>query len=640
MTVARHCRRTPGSHPDTYAERLRGHGTPGACGQFVLHDQPLVTIADPRDTSLYGTGLDMLWVAGDGNRPTIWNGAALAPGAPDPLTLVGVPTAEVAPYQLAAGTDVACERHSGASDRISIVPRDPAAGLDAIMIAFGRWPLAGWTGRYLSTRSGATGQGVEIYSLDETRLQTYVRTAGGVFSSSTSPVGAVAPGAVFFGATLLNRVADTITIWTPAGAGAAAAFADGAIVGGGIGIAARPSAANILEAGGGIIAVAYLIGAGLAASWAAGAYAKCMELRRRLTGLTAVAGADPTFVRATAGSRLDRNGRLWIYSSGLARAGDSERLLVEPTRINKCYRNTGIPVGALAEQIGDDASTATGVADAASLALVGLADLGPNVCNYVNASGATRYIRCGAATGATTRHALSVYADVWGGGASRIGWWDTAGPGWTDVGSAGDNYVRVVYPDLVPPSATCVACLAIPNGGNLAWIGEQNEGSGSANECTVTSVIPNTATAATAQRNADSLTSVTVPPNGGGSVELVVEPQGWGGAGNTVATLYNTGSGSAVLWGDTAGTWRCLIDGTTTLDSGVAPVDGTAHHIRLRWVQGVGMSIEVRLASTMALLGRVDGAYDGTLLGAGGTWQLAGGPVAVSGLRAYRNGGG
>jgi hypothetical protein len=29
-----------------------------------------------------------------------------------------------------------------------------------------------------------------------------------------------------------------------------------------------------------------------------------------------------------------------------------------------------------------------------------------------------------------------------------------------------------------------------------------------------------------------------------------------------------------------------------------------------------------------------------SVLGAGGTWQVAGGPVSVSGLRASRNGGG
>jgi uncharacterized lipoprotein YmbA len=77
------------------------------------------------------------------------------------------------------------------------------------------------------------------------------------------------------------------------------------------------------------------------------------------------------------------------------------------------------------------------------------------------------------------------------------------------------------------------------------------------------------------------------------------------------------------------------------MDSGIAPADGVQHHVRLRWKTGVGMSMEVRLASTMALLARIDAAYDGTLAAAG-TWQLAnnGGPASVQLIQAKRNGGG
>jgi hypothetical protein len=634
--MSRRCN-TPGSHPDEFGDRLRHGGTPGQCGQYTTHSIGCTTIRNPRDTTLYGDGLDFLWVAGDGNAPTIWQGAA---NVANRLTLAGVPVAEVAPFQTAALADVAMERHSGASYRFNATARDPAAGQDAVVIVVGRMPLdTTGSGRFFSTYSVAAGQGIILYTASDNQLGAYVQTAGG-FATSIPAAGHVFPGGLFTSALIYDRAADTVTLWTPGATGAAGAVVDGAIVGGGIGIGADPDSVLPLESGGGIIAAAYIIGAGYAADWAAGGYARCVELTRRLTGLESGYGAAPAFTRATGGSRLDRNGRLWIYSSGLARSGDSERLLVEPTRINRCYRNTGIPVGALAEQIGDDASTATGVDDSAALALLGLQDWGPNVCSYTNASGATRYIRCGAATGAVTRFALSVYGDIVAGAGPRIGWWDTAGPGWTDVGAASDGYARAVFPDLVPPAATCVCCLAVPDGCTYYWIAEQCEGSGSADECTVTSPIPNWATAATAQRNLDDLVHPLNPDDIGGSVELVAEPQGWGGAGNTVPVLFNTGAGVAVLYADrTTGTWTAEIDGTTALDSGVAPVDGTAHHIRLRWVQGLGMSIEVRLAATMALLGRADAAYDGTLSGAG-TWEIAGGPVLVGGLLCKRNGGG
>ena len=615
----------PGSHPDTFGERLRGHGTPGACGQFVTYDQPMTSIANPRDVTLYGTGLDMLWVAGDANRPTIWNGAPLAPGDPDPLVLAGGGAQAVAPYQLAGGADVGIEINAGGS-RSSAVPRDPAAGQDAIFYALGLTAAGTAAGLIIiSTWTGA--QGLRIF-LNGAIFGALAQTNGGAAGIAYSPAGSRSSSSLCAMMLIYNGAANTITAWSAAGASAPVAVPAGVMVGSGIVV------------GEGLMVGAYLIGAGLAAQWAADTYYKCRELHHRLAGTWPRMGWMPTFTRATARSRTDRNGRLWIYSSGMPAAGDSERLIAEPTRINRCYRNIGIPVGALAEQIGDDASTATGVADAAALAATGLASWGPNVCSYVNASGATRYIRCGAATGAVTRFALSVYGDVIGGAGPRIGWWDTAGPGWTDIGAAPDGYNRAVFPDLVPPANTCVCCLAIPNGCTYYWIAEQCEGSGSANECAVTSPIPNWATAATAQRNADDMRTVLVPASNTGSVELVAEPQGWGGAGNTVAVLYNSGAGAAVLWADTAtGTWQCAIDGTTTLDSGVAPVDGTPHRIRLRWVTGVGMSIEVR-SMAGAVLGRVAGAYDGSLSGAGGVWEIAGGPVLVSEFRMSRNGGG
>lgn len=629
---------TPGSHPDTFGERLRNHGTPGACGQFVLWDQEMTSIANPRDPLLYGPGLDMLWVAGDGNRPTIWNGAALAPGDPDPLMLGGAPVAEVAPYQLESGADVALEGLNGATTRRSIVARDPAAGQDAVVIALWSMPTAGAGGETIfGTRVGA--QGIHLALSAANRIQFLTQTAGGA-GASTLAAGDVSQSSISFAVGIYDRTAGTAQLWTPGGVPGAGAVAAGAIAGAGIGIACRPNGGSVLGAGSGLLVVAYLIGAGIAPLWSADTYYRCRELRHRLAGTWPRMGGMPTFTRATARSRYDRNGRLWIYSSGMPAAGDSEREGSSPTRINKCYRNIGIPVGALAEQIGDDASTATGVADVAALAAAGLASWGPNVCSYVNATGATRYIRCGAATAAVTRHALSVHGDIIAGAGPRIGWWDTAGPGWTDVGAAPDNYARAVYPDIVPPSNTCVCCIAVPNGCTYYWIAEQCEGSGSANECTVTSPIPNWSAVATAQRNAESMRTALVPPSDGGAVEIVVEPQNWGGAGNTVAVLYNSGAGGAVLYADiTTGTWTAAIDGTTVLDSGVAPVDGTAHRIRLRWVTGVGMSIEVR-DMTGAVLGRADGPFDGSLSGAGGVWEIAGGPVAVSDFRMLRNGGG
>jgi hypothetical protein len=136
-----------------------------------------------------------------------------------------------------------------------------------------------------------------------------------------------------------------------------------------------------------------------------------------------------------------------------------------------------------------------------------------------------------------------------------------------------------------------------------------------------------------------TLTTTETPSSLQGSVEAYFTPRGWSGAGaGTPGFLYLTGGGGAVVY-VTGGTWRAAVDGTTVMDSGIAPADGVEHHITLRWKTGVGMSMEVRLASTGALLARVDAAYDGSLAAAG-TWQFAnsGGPAMVRGLRTYRNG--
>lgn len=622
---------------DLFGPRLERHrDTAGSCGQHIPAAGAFTCIENARDPLLYGEGLDFLWVAGDGNAPTWWNGAA---NAVDRFTLVDVPVVEAAPWQTAGLTQASIERHTGASYRFNATARDPAAGQDAVIVVVGRMPLdTTGANAIFSTYSIAAALGLVIYTAADTQLGAYVQTSGGL-GASVPAAGHVALGSIFVAVLLYDRTADTVTLWTPGATGAATAIVDGAIVGGGISLGAHADGTSIIESGAGIAVAAYIIGAGHAATWAAGAYAKCKEVGAKLTGAYQQMDAVPTLTRATPATWIDQASRYWFASMTTLRAGDDTGALLEPTRTNLCYRNVGIPLGALAEQIGDDASTATGVDDAAALAAVGLTDWGPNVCSYANATGASRYIRCGAATGAVTRFSLSVFADIIAGAGPQIGWWDAAGPGWSNVGAITDGYARTVYEDLTPPAATCVACIHVPDGCTLYWIGEQCEGSGHATYCHSTTPIPNWAAAATQARNIDDLVFAHDPDDACGSVELVVEPRGWSGAeGGTPGLLYLTGSGNPVLY-VTTGTYRCNIDGTTELDSTIAPADGTAHHIRLRWT-GALMSIDVRLASTMALLARVDGAYDGSLRGAG-SWELApGAAVRVRGFKCYRSGGG
>ncbi len=144
-----------------------------------------------------------------------------------------------------------------------------------------------------------------------------------------------------------------------------------------------------------------------------------------------------------------------------------------------------------------------------------------------------------------------------------------------------------------------------------------------------------TATAATATRLQDVLTTVEDPPDLSGRFEITIEPVRWSGAAaGTAGFVYLSGSGNPAIWVET-GTWRARIDGTTNLDSGVAPVAGTGHRICLAWKTGGQQSIEVWDGGT--LLARVASAYDGTLYSAG-TWQVAAqASVYVRDIQALRN---
>jgi len=224
-----------------------------------------------------------------------------------------------------------------------------------------------------------------------------------------------------------------------------------------------------------------------------------------------------------------------------------------------------------------------------------------------------------------------------GAGVPRHGF-STAGGAFTAVGNVAANYARSSGTGM-PAAATDKQAVEIPAGASMyfvLWTAGRLIGARVPDE------VPSLAAAGASTTVAmGTVTTTETPSSLGGSVELRLTPRGWGGAGaGTPGFLYLSGGGGAVVY-VTGGTWRAAIDGTTVLDSGVAPVDGVEHHIRLRWVTGVGMSIEVRTASTMALLARVNGAYDGSLQAAG-TWQLAnnGGPAKVRGFRTHRNGGG
>ena len=89
-------------------------------------------VSDARDLANAG-GLggvfgipDFLWVAGDGNTPTIG----------PTMTVVGTPTVDTTPYVLSDGTPVPAEYYDGASSRVTVSEVDPGANQDVIALVF------------------------------------------------------------------------------------------------------------------------------------------------------------------------------------------------------------------------------------------------------------------------------------------------------------------------------------------------------------------------------------------------------------------------------------------------------------------------------------------------------------------------
>jgi hypothetical protein len=605
----------------------------------MLGDLPLFFVSDPRDTSLYGSGLDVLWVAGDGNRPSIWQGAALAPADPDPLTATGSPASEVSPLQLENGTAVAIEGFDGSTCRTTATDVLPTAGEDGIvhMLVDARTSMGTYA---ITTRNAPGTRGWLLYkgALNESTL--YVNTDVTTSSRNMAASNTLALLSIImdFAGGGLHYLKNGVKI------GATDALA-GTISGGGLGIGSHTN--GLFKAKIGVLALSLINGVGLGAAWTADSYAKVLELTRRLLGAAPRMGSSPTLTRATAAS-WSSQGRHAHASIGAYRGGGDDGIALDATSVNEAYANcdpqatTGVSVTGG----GSTPATLTAVSDAAELATVLDTDgattvdgtrWGPNVLKLDNSAGdAPAYAYGGAATGNTTARSSQVIARQTGAGGAELGTRDASSGAFTShvAVRAGGHYGHVVAHGITPGDTDEQLAVHAPAGTVVFFVGQGRE---SKPRCS--RPIQNVATAATATRNQDVVALGHTPVDAQGSIELVVKPHLWSANEMGTVGLLTRVTGAPAILTAPSGTWVLALDGSTSLDSGVAPATGVAHRIRIRWV-GASMSIEVRLASTDALLGRANGTYDGTLAGSG-AWQLAAGAsVSVRDVRCHRNGSG
>jgi hypothetical protein len=608
----------PGMNGDVFVPG--GGYPPGIIGQSILLDHPFTHIADPRGLadadglgSIFGVPT-FLWVAGDGNSPT------LGPA----LSVTGTPDAIVSPYQLESGSDVAGEEYDGTEYRNTATIVDPSAGDDIIVFALVKNSyLPGGTEVVISNRTG--GAGWVLYSnsgnariLVSDGVGTVFRSLTWLFASFSLLIAVIDGNGNMY--LLRNGIASASAV-TPA---AGKIGADQ-----GLAVASYAGGAAPFGLGGQIIFAGFQYGTGIADAWIADSFALAKDFTQRFTGTKPRQGADGTFTRASAASWQDRNDVWHIASDGLPRAGDSEGLRAAPTRENKVYNTINPQVTTGWSTTG---GTHTVPSDAAQLATDDLQVFGPNVHQFVP-GGADQIIYGGAATGNLNKHSSSIFLRGLAGGESvDVGVRDASSGVFTNHQTVvlTTSWQRVVIKGWTPGDTDEVFGLDCDTGDTILFIQPQMEQGDIA-----TSPIPNWQTAATATRVAEMMTTSETPSDIQGSIQVELTPLGF--------SQVDLPSGVNEVIGRSGGALGLLImitnsgyrayDTASNVQAGTV-TDGVTERIRSRWGDS-GLSIDVGGA-------RASTVYSGTLRDVG-TVEIA--PTAnvevgIRDLRAYRNGDG
>lgn len=294
-------------------------------------DLPCTYIRNPRTelTSIVGTASNFLWVAGDGNTPTI--GPA--------LTATGSPGSVESPYQLEDGTALNWETYTGAeyrrkADDATLTPADNEDFVIAALVNLPRDTttyyeiLGSWgnssKGWFLGAYTGTGDIALSIYA-----------------NSMSMPYVSAALGRVAMLVFVVNRDGNA-TGYLNGVAGTPAATPAGSIPTGHVSLGTRGDTSWTYK--GGILFTAFWKGSGLNEIWTANSNELIKKVTAAFTGTLPRAGGLPTFARNSAASWKDRNGRYWLASPGLPRAGDKQTnsesgIRLAAARTNYAYRN-------------------------------------------------------------------------------------------------------------------------------------------------------------------------------------------------------------------------------------------------------------------------------------------------------------
>jgi len=522
---------------------------------------------------------------------------------------VGFPT----PWIDCCGQQRTCCRFvDNGSYRYTTAPIDPAVGEDTVVIALvnGLSPHPTVT-RYLASTRSSGQDGWTIQVVNATYILRFTAASGANINIGL-------PNGSGHGWTLLVCMIDNtgwLRFWANGALIAPVAWGGG-LAGSARGIGINGNPGGTTDYASLISRVAVWYGVGIAGAGAiANDAAWNARLARVVFGIRESYARAATFTRASVALARPPNA-YGVIAAGAPRAGNTYGEIFAPQRENKVY-NTHSPIATTGWAATGGMVLST-VDDWAAKIAGGVGGAGPNALQAVNATGAPQVLYNAAPCGNVNAHSLGVNGRISAGaGAVSIGLRDSGTGVFTNLGAVNDGYATRTYIDnTIPPGVANAFAIQIANG--VTWRQEWPQ----LEESVVASLpIPNIATAATATRQQDVLTTAEDPTDLSGRFELTIEPIRWSGAAaGTPGFVYLSGSGNPAIWVE-GGTWRARIDGTTNLDSGVAPVAGVAHRIALTWLTGFDQRIEVWDAAG-TLLARVTSAYDGTLYSAG-TWQIA-----------------
>jgi len=370
------------------------------------------------------------------------------------LTTTGTPTADITPWDDQDGVAVPTTVFGGAACLTSAVSIDPL-DTDDLVIGLLCRRLANQTAFLFTNKTAGGLKLFQIYTVLNQPAYIFCQVAGDVTREQIIPV--YIGEWSWINVVVKNGVSVQYRLNGALGGAALGAITGPFGEGAGVGVASLASGANKSTCE---IARAFLLaGSGIADRWMADEAA----ITARVFGLTASAGSDLTFARASAGSMRRSTGRYHLVSQNMPRgSGQAGGLSFEPVAVtNKaraCIASQWAVTGGLA---------ITDVDDTAALVAAGIQDFRPDkkVVECENDSGSPQYLYCGDVTGSTAIHCLAAFVRCTAGSGVQLGFYDSTTTDWTTSGyDIQADYAITRSEKITPATAAQKLALLIPNG--------------------------------------------------------------------------------------------------------------------------------------------------------------------------------